>query len=66
MAALLSGPIVCHKSASQTAKIKLKVHCVLGLPNVALTNFGKVGLSKSDAFRSAEHLARDAQSADLA
>lgn len=37
-----------------------------GRTNVALTIMGKGGAFQSDAFRSAEHVVRDAQSSDLA
>ncbi len=66
MVLLSPNPMICHKDEGEAVPLRLKRAAQPERTNVALTFIGKVGVSSSDAFRSAVNDARDAQSADLA
>jgi hypothetical protein len=66
MAALSPQPILCNKLHNGTACSNPEKRARTGRNNVALTIIGKGGVFQSDAFRSGDLVARDAQSSDLA
>ena len=66
MAALSSKLILCKKRHNETAWSLPEKWARAGLNNVALRIIGKGGVFQSDAFRSGDPVACDAQSSDLA
>lgn len=66
MPPLSHARMIWHTSGGEALLLRLKRAGQPERTNVALTFIGKVGVSSSDAFRSAVNDARDAQSADLA
>jgi hypothetical protein len=61
-----STPHFVSEKSGETAQSLVKRGSRWGLNNVALTIIGKGGTTYSEACRSAEHVARDAQSAQIA
>jgi hypothetical protein len=66
MAALSSKLILCKKLNNKTACSVPEKWARTGLNNVALTIIGKGEVFQSDAFRSGDPVACDAQSSNLA
>jgi|GEM_PF-5634567 len=66
MAALTLKAISCDKRHNEAVWSFPGKWARAGLNNVALTIIGKGGLLQSDAFRSDDPVARNAQSSDLA